>query len=75
MPRSHPWRDAPDAVAEATSLRTSWEKEFGLVQGVQSGNLVFLSGQLGIDEAGIIVGKGMETGDGPSAHADKTLTE
>jgi enamine deaminase RidA (YjgF/YER057c/UK114 family) len=58
MPRSHSWREAPDAVPETKSLDTSWEKEFGLVQGVQSGSLVFLSGQLALDENGMIVGKG-----------------
>jgi 2-iminobutanoate/2-iminopropanoate deaminase len=48
----------PPSIKETKSLGTSWENEFGLVQGTKAGGLVFLSGQLGLDEKGVVVGKG-----------------
>ena len=60
--RSHPVRDSPlsipPSIKETQSLGTSWENEFGLVQGVKAGGVVFLSGQLSLDEKGMVVGKG-----------------
>ena len=48
----------PLPLKETTTLDTSWEREFGLVQGVKASGLVFLSGQMSIDENGVVVGKG-----------------
>jgi len=61
--RSYPAaRDYPMAIPlsikETKSLGTSWENEFGFVQGAKAGGVVFLSGQLGLDEKGMVVGKG-----------------
>ena len=60
--RSSPVRDypisVPPSIKETKSLGTSWENEFGLVQGAKAGGLVFLSGQLSLDEKGMVVGKG-----------------
>jgi 2-iminobutanoate/2-iminopropanoate deaminase len=60
--RSHPTHDypvaVPPSVKETKSLGTSWENEFGLVQGTKGGGVVFLAGQFGLDEKGVIVGKG-----------------
>lgn len=60
--RSYPVRDypmsIPPSIKETKSLGTSWENEFGLVQGAKAGGVVFLSGQLSLDEKGIVVGKG-----------------
>ena len=61
-PRSRPPHEAspsvPPSIKETKSLGTSWENEFGLVQGAKAGGVVFLSGQLGLDEKGMVVGKG-----------------
>lgn len=61
-PRSYPVGDMPMSgplpLKETTTLDTSWEREFGLVQGVKASGLVFLSGQMSIDENGVVVGKG-----------------
>lgn len=35
-----------------------WDDHFPLSQGVQSGNMIFVSGQVAIDPSGQIVGKG-----------------
>lgn len=43
---------------EIISMDTSWEREFGQVQGVKASGLVFVSGQVSVDEKGILVGKG-----------------
>lgn len=60
--RSSPVRDyplsIPPSIKETKSLGTTWENEFGLVQGAKAGGLVFLSGQLSLDEKGMVVGKG-----------------
>jgi 2-iminobutanoate/2-iminopropanoate deaminase len=60
--RSYPVRDypmsIPPGIKETKSLGTSWENEFGLVQGVKAGGVVFLSGQLSLDEKGMVIGKG-----------------
>jgi 2-iminobutanoate/2-iminopropanoate deaminase len=60
--RSYPARDypmsIPPSIKETKSLGTSWENEFGLVQGAKAGGVVFLSGQLSLDEKGMVVGKG-----------------
>lgn len=65
-PRSHPSQNYPTSIPptikETKSLGTPWENEFGLVQAAKAGGIVFLSGQLALDEKGLIVGKGsMET--------------
>lgn len=39
-------------------MGTPWENEFGLVQGATAGGIVFLSGQVSVDEHGTFVGKG-----------------
>lgn len=59
--RSYPARDSlspPPSTKETKSLGTSWENEFGLVQGAKAGGVVFLSSQLSLDERGMVVGKG-----------------
>jgi 2-iminobutanoate/2-iminopropanoate deaminase len=60
--RSYPVRDhpisIPPSIKETKSLGTPWENEFGLVQGAKAGGVVFLSGQLSLDEKGLVVGKG-----------------
>lgn len=60
--RPYPVRDyplsVPPSLKETKSLGTSWENEFGFVQGAKAGGVVFLSGQLGLDEKGMVVGKG-----------------
>jgi 2-iminobutanoate/2-iminopropanoate deaminase len=60
--RSSPGRDysmsTPPSIKETKSLGTSWENEFGLVQGTKAAGVVFLSGQFGLDEKGTVVGKG-----------------
>lgn len=60
--RSNPVHDSPlsipPSIKETKSLGTSWENEFGLVQGAKAGGIVFLSGQLSLDEKGIVAGKG-----------------
>ena len=60
--RSYPVRDypmpMPPSIKETKSMGTSWENEFGLVQGAKAGGVVFLSGQLSLDEKGTVVGKG-----------------
>lgn len=43
---------------EIISMDTSWEREFGQVQGVKASGLVFVSGQVSVDEKGLLVGKG-----------------
>jgi enamine deaminase RidA (YjgF/YER057c/UK114 family) len=48
----------PPIIKETKSMGTSWENESGLVQGAKAGGFVFLSGQLSLDENGIVVGKG-----------------
>jgi enamine deaminase RidA (YjgF/YER057c/UK114 family) len=48
----------PPSIKETKSMGTYWENEFGLVQGAKTGGFVFLSGQLSLDEKGIVVGKG-----------------
>jgi enamine deaminase RidA (YjgF/YER057c/UK114 family) len=48
----------PPSIKETKSMGISWENEFGLVQGAKTGGFVFLSGQLSLDEKGIVVGKG-----------------
>ncbi|MBX3235095.1 MAG: RidA family protein [Nitrospiraceae bacterium] len=61
-PRSHPGREYPGPVAPSTKeikpLGTPWEQEFGLVQGVKSGGLVFVAGQVSLDDKGGLAGKG-----------------
>jgi enamine deaminase RidA (YjgF/YER057c/UK114 family) len=60
--RSSPVRDSPlsipPSIKETKSLGTSRKNECGLVQGAKAGEVVFLSGQLGLDEKGTVVGKG-----------------
>jgi enamine deaminase RidA (YjgF/YER057c/UK114 family) len=60
--RSYPVRDypmpMPPSIKETKSMGISWENEFGLVQGAKAGGFVFLSGQLSLDDKGIVVGKG-----------------
>lgn len=60
--RAYPAHDSPMAVPsgvkETASLGTPWENEFGLVQGAKAWGVVFLSGQLSLDEKGMVVGKG-----------------
>lgn len=60
--RSYPTRDSPmsipPSIKETKSLGTPWENEFGLVQGAKAGGVVFFSGQLSLDEKGMVVGKG-----------------
>ncbi len=41
---------------KAYSLGMPWEKEYGYAQAVQVGNTVWLSGQLGHDDKGILAG-------------------
>ena len=48
----------PSTEKEIKTLGTAWENEFALAQAVKSGGLVFLSGQLSIDDKGVIIGKG-----------------
>jgi enamine deaminase RidA (YjgF/YER057c/UK114 family) len=48
----------PPSIKETKSMGISWENEFGLVQGAKTGGFVFLSGQLSLNEKGIVVGKG-----------------
>lgn len=60
--RTSPAADFPPAGAPAAreiiSMDTPWEREFGLVQGVKASGLVIVSGQLSLDEQGLVVGKG-----------------
>ncbi len=60
--RPFPAGDAPMSMPpspkEIISTDTSWEREFGLVQGVKANGIVVLSGQMSVDENGGIVGKG-----------------
>ncbi|MBS0155574.1 MAG: RidA family protein [Nitrospira sp.] len=42
----------------AKSLATPWENEFGHVQGVNSGSLIFVAGQLSFDDQGTITSPG-----------------
>lgn len=48
----------PPISKETKASGTPWENEFGLVQGAKAGGIVFLSGQLSLDEKGAVVGKG-----------------
>jgi len=60
-PKPHPVRDYPVSATllkDTKSLGTTWENEFGLVQGTRAGGMVFLSGQIGVDEQGALLGKG-----------------
>lgn len=60
--RTYPAADGPTGGApaprEIISTNTSWEREFGQVQGVKANGLVMLSGQMSLDEKGLVVGKG-----------------
>ena len=44
---------------ETKSLGMAWEKEYGYAQAVRAGDTVWLSGQLGHDDKGVLAG-GME---------------
>lgn len=48
----------PPSPKEPKFLDTSWEREFGLAQGVRASGLVVVSGQMSVDENGLVVGKG-----------------
>jgi 2-iminobutanoate/2-iminopropanoate deaminase len=43
---------------EAKSLGMPWEKEYGYSQAVKVGNTIYISGQVGHDDKGNIVGPG-----------------
>jgi 2-iminobutanoate/2-iminopropanoate deaminase len=49
-------------VKDAKNFGMPWEKEYGYAQSVKVGDTIYISGQVGHDEAGRIVGHGnMET--------------
>ena len=43
---------------ETKSLSLPWEKEYGYAQSVKVGDTIYISGQVGHDETGKIVGRG-----------------
>ena len=43
---------------ETKSLDMPWEKEYGYAQSVKVGDTIYISGQVGHDETGKIVGRG-----------------
>jgi enamine deaminase RidA (YjgF/YER057c/UK114 family) len=58
QPPVHDSQASAPSIKETRSLNTSWEKEWGFVQGTKGGGLIFLAGQLSLDEKGQIGGKG-----------------
>ena len=52
---------SPNLVKDARTLGTPFEKDFGYAQAVKIGDTIYVSGQLSVDEKGIINGKDMES--------------